>query len=680
MFKNLWNDVVAQSFVESQKEKGIEYDVALRVYTSRLIGGDAELVMHGGGNTSCKTNLTDVYGQTTDVLCIKGSGWDLGQIEAQGLPAVRLKQLLKLRDLESLNDVDMVNVQRSNLIDQKSPNPSVETLLHAFLPYKFVEHTHSSPFLILANLPDCEKITEDLFGDNLGIVPYIMPGFSLAKTAIEIHDSRPQVSGLILQKHGHFTWGDSAESSYERLIEQTNVVQKWLDKKASKTTYPIAKIDAAHRVGIINDIQFLLSQFSEDKNTSFSLKIIDDNELLQKINFLINENVNLNGVVTPDHVIRIKCKPIILEKSVYKNGRDNIGNEIKKYIDWYRKYFDTGNKNSDESKVMLSPLPKVFWVEDIGLIGVGATLSEAEILTDLASQNVRVIFECLRLGGFSPVSEQDYFDMEYWSLEQAKLNSKSKSELFGKVVLITGAAGGIGYEIVKAFEAAGAQVVATDVDIENNTQIINDFSSKTILRNADLTSIADVDGLFECLFSHYGTLDILISNAGIAPQGAMVEMTLESLKKSFDINFFAHFALASRAGKLFMEQGKEGQILVNISKQAVNPGKNFGAYGLPKSSLMFFVKQLALELGDSGIRVNGINADRIRSGIVSAEFIKSRSKSRSLSEDEYMTSNLLSKEVTGKHVAQGFLMLAKSFRTTGHVLTVDGGNIEASLR
>lgn len=680
MFENNWNKKVAEEYVNENLEKGFNEDIGYRVYSSQLIGKNPHLVMHGGGNTSCKTSQRDILGEKTDVLCVKGSGWDLATIEAPGLPAVRLDSLLKLRKLDSLSDEDMVSVQRSSLLDQSAPNPSVETLLHAFLPHKFVDHTHSTPFLVLANLPDTKAIVEDLFDDRLGIVPYVMPGFELAKLAADIFEKNPNIEGLLLEKHGHFTWGPDAKISYERVIEQTNIVENWIEARRKKTRFQSSLPGKAVKQSLVDNLQAALRRVSEEENPSFIFNFIDTPEIISQINDHIKNGITDKGVATPDHVIRLKPKPLVLKRVIYEKGVGQIEKTIQKFVDDYSSYFCSWSAKSEDEKVMLNPTPKHVWVEDIGLIGIGRSSNEARLITDLALQNISVLSDGQQSGGFFPVKDKDLFDMEYWSLEQAKLGKEKPKPLHGKVVVITGAAGGIGSAIVLAFEKAGAEVVAVDLNSKNLENARMGFGKNTSIKSIDLTDEEQINFLLEEVQKEFGVLDILVSNAGTAPQGAMLEMGVEKLRESFEINFFAHWQLASRVGRMFLKQENKGQMLFNISKQAVNPGRNFGAYGLPKAALMFLVKQLALELGEYGVRVNGINADRIRSGIVNDEFIGARAMSRSISEKEYMRGNLLEAEVEAHHVAKAFLDLALNVRTTGHVMTVDGGNIEASLR
>lgn len=680
MFTNNWIEKEAAAFVSEGKKEAVNPDLAHRIYSSRLIGSNPDLVMHGGGNTSCKTTAIDFLGANIEVLCVKGSGSELHNITAAGLPAVRLEPLLSLRALTALSDEDMVNVQRANLLDQSSPNPSVETLLHAFLPHKFVDHTHATPFLSLANSPDAETITKEVFGDKLAIVPYVMPGFSLAKTAAEVAEAHPKAEGLLLLQHGHFTWGDEAKSSYTKVIEHTKLIETWFSERRNKSHYQAATPSTTSPNAIFDRLISGLKSNAEQGTKSFVLNLVDDAHLVAQMNAHIRFNVTDRGVATPDHVIRLKAKPLVLRQSDLDGGNDAVANKITKFISDYREYFHRWSAQADEPKTMLDPLPKLVWVESVGIIGIGSSAKEAKMITDLGAQNIRVISDSEGVGGFYPVKDKDLFDMEYWSLEQAKLHKKQPKSLQGQTVMVTGAAGTIGRALVDIFAKQGAEIVAVDANLEALEDAAKSFPPHALIKAIDLTDPQSCDDMINESVRSFGSIDILISNAGTAPQSSILDMDEELLRDSFEVNFFAHFRLAKRMAEHFVRQGNNGQILFNISKQSVNPGRNFGAYGMPKATLLFLMKQLALELGDYGIRVNGVNADRIRSGILNEDFIKSRAVARNVSVHDYMTANLLKQEVEASHVAQAFLNLAMSPRTTAHVITVDGGNIESSLR
>ena len=686
---NLWDEAEARALQDAAGQDPAARELALRVYSSRIIGRDPDMVMHGGGNTSMKARAVDVYGDTVDVLHVKGSGWDLETIQAAGLPAVRMTPLSRLRGLPALSDEAMVDVQRANLMDSSAPNPSVETLLHAWIPHKCVDHTHATAFLTLANLPEVEAATREIFGTRLTLLPYIMPGFALAKAAADAYDSNPEAEGLLLVNHGHFTWGPGAKASYDRLISHTNEVEAWLADRRPGPVFPGAALPAPDLSLTLATLRGalasclpeaaglpLLDLRADEASRAFTLR--DDLAALAK-----------RGVATPDHVIRTKGHPLLVTQAMLDAGPDALRAAVAGFADDYRAYFDRNAPNAASPKTMLNPMPGLVWIEDMGIVGVGANAASARIAGDIGTQTARVMADGERMGGFYPIAEPDLFDMEYWSLEQAKLGKGKPPRFQGRVVLVTGGAGAIGLATAKAFAAEGAQVFLVDRDADAlqaaTAQLGRDHGSHA----CDITAPGAAAQAVEACVARFGGLDILISNAGAAVSGEIATLPDDTLRASFELNFFAHQAFAQAAAAVFRRQtegrgtrgsGDAGQILLNVSKQAVNPGKNFGAYGLPKAATFFLLRQLALELGAEGIRVNGVNADRIRSGLLTDDMIKARSAARGLDEASYMAGNLLGREVEASHVAQAFVMLASAPRTTAHVMTVDGGNIEAALR
>ena len=678
MFKNLWREKDQQICVNLLGKTEFDYDLGSRIYTSRLIGSVPDLVMHGGGNTSCKTYKKNIFNENIEVICVKGSGWDLETIEANGLPAIKLSPLLELRKLKNLSDENMVNLQRANLLDSQSPNPSVETLLHAFLPHKFVDHTHATPFLILANLPNYKEIVDEIFGSKLAIVPYIMPGFDLAKKAADIYDLHTNCEGLLLLNHGHFTWGKTAKESYERVINQTNKVQQWIIKNLDTKKHFLKKLPENNKnLSLLSFIRGDIQKHSKDYNFVPTFDIRND---LKISNFLLRKDLNLiakKGVASPDHVIRIKGNPLVLSKGFNKK---EILTKLENFRREYTSYFNRNKKRFKDKLKMLNPNPNVIWAPGIGLIGIGGDKKGASLVADIAVQNIHVMNAGENLGGYYPIKEKDQFDIEYWSLEQAKIKKTNASLIRGKTVIITGAGGVIGREVARLFNYEGANVFLVDKDIKSLQETQNLMNANSAIYQSDLTIPNSSKSIIDNCLQKFGGVDILISNAGIAVESSILELDIDKLRESFELNFFSHFNLSKEFSKVLINQSVGGKILFNVSKQAVNPGKNFGAYGLPKATLMFFLKQLALELGEHNVSVNGINADKIRSGLLTSKLIKARSKSRGIDEKKYMTNNLLAKEVEAKHVAEGFLSLALANRTSAHILTIDGGNIEASLR
>lgn len=677
MIENMYKAQAAADWRAAAGSDPADQELAERVYTSRLIGQNPDLLMHGGGNTSVKLERPDLFGEMRPVLHVKGSGWDLDTIEAPGLPGVWQEPLLKLRALDKLSDEDMVNYQRSCLLNSASPNPSVETLLHAFLPHKYVDHTHATPFLILADLPNAEEVCREIFGDRLGIVPYIMPGFSLAKAAADVYDANPEVEGLLLLKHGHFAFGATAQESYDKIVQHTNEVADYLG--LTELT-PIGERLPANGLDMLPVLRGVIAEVTADRDGAMPVFDLRNGPATHA--FLARGDVDTlatRGMASPDHVLRTKGWPLVLKQSDLTD-RDCIKAKVEAFAADYRAYFDRQAPQASEAKTMLTPDPKHAWIEGIGVLGIGVNAKAASASADLAEQNIRVRAVAEDAGGFYPIGEKDMFDCEYWSLEQAKLGKGTPPPFQGRVVMVTGGAGAIGLATAKAFADKGANVVLVDRDQEALDAALSQLGRWHSACALDITQADAADAAMAAAVAAFGGLDVLVSNAGTATGGALVELEDDAFRAAFELNFFAHKAFATAAAKLMQDQGRGGQILFNISKQAVNPGRNLGAYGTPKAATMFLMRQLALELAGSGIRVNGVNADKIRSGLLTDAFIKERAAARGVSEEVYMGGNLLGREVEAHHVAEGFVNLALMERTTGHVITVDGGNTEAELR
>ncbi len=678
--KSLWSDTDAESFVARYALQGVNRDLALRVYTTRLLGGDPRLVLHGGGNTSCKTTVTDLLGEAVEVLCVKGSGWDMGDIEPAGLPAVRLAPLLKLRKLDKLSDEDMVDYQRGNLMNSASPNPSVETLLHGFLPHKFIDHTHSTAVLSLVDQPDGEALAREVYGKRMGYVPYIMPGFALARKAAEIYEQDPSVEGLILVKHGIFTFAGDARTAYDLMIEMVTLAEQRLEKgrKALVAAKGLPG-QPASLAEVAPILRGLLAGNGKrrvlDFRTSAAIRAYVDGAEVGRY--------SQQGVVTPDHTIRTKNWPVVLpapEAGKLTGWAEGAQAAIEAFEAKYHAYFSRNNQRLGGIKTELDPKPCVALVPGLGLFGIGASAKDAAIAADIAVNTVESITDAEAIGRFEPVGEADLFDLEYWSLEQAKLGKAAEKPLARQVVVVTGGGSGIGAATAKAFAREGAEVAVLDRDPEAAATAATACGGKAVGLACDVTDPASVRAAFDRVAERFGGVDVVVSNAGAAWQGAVGEVEDATLRTSFELNFFGHQSVAQNAVRVFKAQGTGGVLLFNASKQAVNPGKNFGPYGLPKAATMFLMKQYALDYGKEGIRSNAVNADRIRSGLLTDEMIKSRSSARGLSERDYMGGNLLGQEVTAEDVADAFLWLAKASKVTACTVTVDGGNIEASLR
>ena len=684
--KSAWVERDATATVDRYGKAGIAADLALRIYSTQLLGRDAKLVLHGGGNSSLKTKERDLAGEEVAVLRVKGSWWDMGAIEPAGFPAVRLEPLRKLRTRENLSDHEMARAQRAYLIDPQAPSPSVEMLLHAFVPAKFVDHTHATAVLSLIDQPNAAELCAEAFGGRLGFVPYLMPGFGLAKKAAAVFEQNPQVEGLILDKHGIFTFGSDAREAYERMIEMVTRAEQRLGQNRTAVfagaRLPQQVAPAIDVAPILRGACAVRDANGEGAHRRPILEFRASDAIHNYVNGKDAARYACAGVLTPDHIIRTKPWPLLVpapELSKIDEFKNAVQLAARQFTDDYKAYFER-HKARASGAAMHDPAPRVVLVPGLGLFALGASAKDARIVADIAEAAIEGITDAEAIGRFTPISEADMFDCEYWPLELAKLGTRKHLPLAGQIAVITGAGGAIGAATAQAFAAAGAEVALLDRDAGAATDKAKAVGGSAIAIACDVTDAGSVREAFNRVVSAFGGVDLLVSNAGAAWQGRIGEVDEAVLRASFELNFFAHQKVAQAAVKIMLAQGTGGCLLFNVSKQAVNPGANFGPYGLPKAATLFLVRQYALDYGADGIRANAVNADHIRSGLLTEDFIKERAKARGVSEKEYMSGNLLGREVTAQDVAQAFLAQALALKTTANVTTVDGGNIAAALR
>jgi rhamnose utilization protein RhaD (predicted bifunctional aldolase and dehydrogenase)/NAD(P)-dependent dehydrogenase (short-subunit alcohol dehydrogenase family) len=688
--KSGWVDRDAEAIVADGAKAGISRDLALRVYTTRLLGRDPKLVLHGGGNTSLKTKMRDRGGAEVEVLHVKASGVDMATIAPDGLPAVRLEPMRKLRVLDAVDDEELIGIERANLIDPHAPNPSVEMMLHAFLPHKFVDHTHATAVLSLIDQPRGEQICGEVFDGRMAFVRYLMPGFGLAKKAIEVFEGAPGCEGLILSKHGLVTFGETAREAYERMITFVSRAEDFIARNRKSVAAAPSPIKTAPVAQVAPIVRGACSEQDENTEGAWRRLVLEFRNGDAVVDFVNGEDLprlSEAGVITPDHTIRTKNWPLVLgapqtEKLAAFAQAARRG--VQAFSTRYRDYFAHHNKRTGGHKRPLDPLPRIVLVPGLGLFGLGRCKNDAVIAADIAEAWLECLRDAEAIGRFESISEADMFDCEYWPLEQAKLGARQDLRkdlpLAGQVAAITGAGGAIGAATAKAFAAAGAEVALLDVDRAAARQQANALGAQALALACDVTDAGSVSAAFDKIAEHFGGVDIVVSNAGAAWQGRIGEVDEEILHKSFELNFYGHQRVAQAAVRIMRAQGTGGCLLFNISKQAVNPGPNFGPYGIAKAAALALMRQYALDYGADGIRANAVNADRIRSGLLTPDMIASRAKARSVTENDYMTGNLLGREVTAEDVAQAFLHQALALKTTADVTTVDGGNIAAAMR
>ena len=684
--KSGWIERDAETIAVQAAKAGVSRDFALRIYTTRLLGRDPKLVLHGGGNTSLKETMRDHFGEETEVLRIKATGADMASIEVAGMPAVRLASLRKLRTLGEVDDDELVGVERASLIEPMAANPSVEVMLHAFLPQKFIDHTHATAVLSVIDQPDGEKKCADAFAGRLAFVPYVMPGFGLAKKAIDVFERTKPSDGLILGKHGIVTFGASAREAYERMIEMVTLAESFIQARRKSVAVAYAARKHAELAEVAPVIRGACSEKDKKTEGAWRRLILEFRATEAVLNFLARGDlarVSQLGVVTPDHTMRTKNWPLVLPAAeagkladFSRTSREAAG----QFVARYHRYFEENNKRVGHIKHELDPLPRVVLVPGLGLFGLGRSKRDADIAADIAEAWIEGIGNAEAIGRFESISEADMFDCEYWPLEQAKLGARKEPPLAGQIAVVTGAAGAIGAATAKAFATAGAEVALLDVNFAAASETAKAIGPSALPVICDVTNAASVRAAFDAVAAAFGGVDIVVSNAGAAWQGRIGDVDEDTMRKSFELNFYGHQRVAQAAVKIMLVQGTGGCLLFNVSKQAVNPGPNFGPYGIPKAAELALMRQYALDYGADGIRANAVNADRIRSGLLTSDMIASRSKARGLSEKDYMSGNLLGREVTAEDVAQAFVHHALALKTTADVTTVDGGNIAAAMR
>ncbi len=677
--------MVAQLATQAGAKSDLGGELALRIYTTRLLGRDPKLVLHGGGNTSLKMRMRDRLGEDVEVLRVKSTGSDMATLTPEGLVGVRLAPMRKLRALDAIGDEELVGIERANLIDPAAPNPSVEMMLHAFLPHKFIDHTHATVVLSLIDQPDGEKKCAEVFGDRLAFVPYVMPGFGLAKKAIEIFERDKPGDGLILSKHGIVTFGETARDAYERMIAMVTLAEDFIARRR-KTVAVTAPRSAVTISKIAPIVRGACAEKDAEVEGAWRRLILEFRSSDAILNFVNADDIgrlSQAGVITPDHTIRTKNWPLVLtapDPAKLDDFASVARRRAAQFAAHYHQYFERHTKRVGGGKHELDPLPRVVLVPGLGLFGLGRSKKDADIAADIAEAWVEGVTNAQALGRFESISEAEMFDCEYWPLEQAKLGAREELPLAGQIVAITGAGGAIGAATARTFAAAGAEVALLDVNIEAASEQTKAIGATALPLACDVTDDGSVRAAFDKIAEYFGGVDIVVSNAGAAWQGRIGDVGEDVLRKSFELNFYGHQRVAQAAVKIMLAQGSGGCLLFNVSKQAVNPGPNFGPYGIPKAAALALMRQYALDYGADGIRANAVNADRIRSGLLTTEMIASRSKARGLSEKSYMSGNLLGREVTAGDVAQAFLHHALALKTTADVTTVDGGNIAAAMR
>jgi rhamnulose-1-phosphate aldolase/alcohol dehydrogenase len=665
------------------------------VYMSRLIGEDPSLVVWGGGNTSIKVIEKDFKGQDVSAMWIKGSGSDMKSIVRRQFPRLKMDDILPLFERDEMSDEDMVAYLEHCLMDPSSPRSSIETLLHAFLPFMAVAHSHADAVVALTNNEDAESILKKVYGDRIAVVDYFRPGFKLSKLVGLAVKEIPSVDGVVLVNHGLFTWGNSTQSAYDRHVELVNQAEEFV-KTGTKSVFggwTRNPLDAGerHRVAaaVAPTLRGLISQ-----RQKMVLRFDDSPDVLEFIGSKDGQRLSGIGPATPDHLIHTKRRPLWLDIEDSADATEIKGKLSQGLADYVEEYASWYQANTSGEHPMLDPNPRVILLPGVGMWTTGKDALAAQITGDIYHHTISVIRSAQANSEFTSLTPQDAYDAEYWPLELYKLTlAPPEKELARRVALVTGAASGIGKAIAIGLASAGAHVIVTDIDYEGGVAVAEEINQANSPGRGQAFSMnvadqGEVARAFQDLRLAYGGLDILVSNAGIAPVGAIDTLTLAEWQRALDINTTGHFLVAAEAVRLMKEQGTGGSMVFIGTKNVPAPGADFGAYSVSKAAEVQLARVLALETGQFGIRVNVVNPDAIFQGsqLWSDELRQERASAHGVPleglEDFYHQRTLLKTQVRAEDVAETVLFLAseRSSRTTGAMIPVDGGVREAFPR
>ncbi|MGH9468749.1 MAG: bifunctional aldolase/short-chain dehydrogenase [Terriglobia bacterium] len=698
-----WSEPDAGRFAEQYAPAWGE-NVALRTYSSRLLGAEAALVLHGGGNTSVKTAVTNLLGDSVPAIFVKASGRDMADIPPEGHTGLRLECLLQLRRLAQLDDDAMVNELRAHLLDWRSATPSIETLVHAFLPAKFIDHTHAGAILALTNQAGGLGRVKDALGAEVIALDYVTPGFELAKAAAEAYEKAPRSKGMVWAKHGLVTWGETARASYENTIELVTRAERAVAGRSShalrvRASTPIETAQARWK-RLARALRGLLAEPSGDPDRPHRRVILQPlitREALDIIDADCGKQIALTPPLTSDHLIRTKPLPLWIDHPDYDNPeklREQLATGISEYRAAYREYVARHSDAMPHGIEAFDASPRVVLIPGTGAIAAGPNVTEARIARDITAHTLAVKSAIARMGTYEGLPEGELFSMEYRALQRAKVRRGSELPLASQVALVTGAAGAIGCATSEGLLEEGCHVALTDLPGERLDALAGELRGKYGCRALavalDVTDQSSVRRGFETVAETWGGVDLVVVNAGVAAVSAIAEMELEAFRRIERVNVEGALLVLAEAARVFRVQGTGGDIVLVSTKNVFSPGARFGAYSATKAAAHQLARIASLEMAEIDVRVNMVAPDAVfahghtKSGLW-AEVGPDRMRARGLSAEEleeyYRQRNLLKAKVTAEHVARAVLFFAtRQTPTTGATLPVDGGLPDATPR
>lgn len=691
-----YNEVHAKELIKHYSN--IPEELVLRTYTSRLLGENPNLVLHGGGNTSIKLIQKNILLEDQEILFVKGSGVDLATIEPEEFVALDLAILKNFRRLEKIDDEEMENQLQIHKLHTSPLNPSVESFLHAFLPHRCVDHTHADSILILTHQKKTATFIKDALGTKIGILPYTLSGLPLAREVAALYERNPEIEAIVIVNHGIFTFGEDAVTSYKRMIDYVSRAEAFIKPRVQVKTRSIQRDDITTAKGF-EPLVARFSQFirgacahhtDEGRLCRFRVEYRNTPDLLDASISKEARNMCTSGVLTPDHVTRTKNRFVYID-SLPEHGDDHgakIAREIKKFEKEYHGYFQQQVASKGLIRKELDPYPRVFLVAGLGLFTLGFSHREATIAANIAERTIYAKIQAGKIGEYVPISDSHVFDMEYWSLQQKKLTNRSRALLQGQIALITGSGGAIGFGVADRLLAAKAAVVLSDIDESRLLKVHSILKGRypkgeIEIIPFDVTDYHSVEKAYDEISRRLGGVDIVVPNAGIAHVARLEDLHPDNLDKVIAVNFKGTFHTIKAAIPIFKRQNTGGNIVVISSKNVFDPGAAFGAYSASKAGAHQIAKIAALELAQVGVRVNMINPDAVFGDeeissklwdLVGPDRMKSRGLDFKGLKEYYQSRNLLKAQVQAEHVGNAVVFFSSDQTpTTGASLPVDGG-------
>ncbi|MDN7242127.1 bifunctional aldolase/short-chain dehydrogenase [Planococcus sp. N028] len=682
MVQKLWSEEKASTLAAGLSEL---------VYRSNLIGSDRAVCNWGGGNTSMKTTEKDFRGREIEVMWVKGSGSDLATMGAENFTGLDLEAIRPLMERDEMRDEEMVEYLSHCMIDSKHPRASIETLLHAFLPFKHVDHTHPDAIISLCCADNGKELAKEIYGDRFVWVPYVRPGFTLSKMIAEGVRNNPAADLVLMEKHGLVVWGETAKESYEKTISVINEAESFIQDRIEKgkifggRKYDSLPEDEQKSI-LARVMPFIRGSVSEEKKMLLTYDI--GNGVLQFVNSQDAAALSQVGAACPDHLVHTKMKPLFVDWDPATKDAEQLikalAAGIANFKEEYKAYFE---RNKNEGDVMFEPAPRVILIPGIGMVNTGKNIAMAKVSGQLYRRAIAVMKGSTTLGNFVSLNENESYNIEYWPLELYKLSlAPAEAEFSRKVAFVTGGAGGIGSETCRQFVAQGAHVVLADLNLEGAEKIaaelVEEFGEdRAVALKMDVTSEEQIQAAFQQTALTYGGVDIIVNNAGLATSSPFDETTLKEWNLNMNVLGTGYFLVAREAFKQMKDQAIGGSMVFIGSKNSVYAGKNAAAYSSVKALEAHLARCIAAEGGEFGIRVNSVLPDAVLQGsaIWGSRWREERAAAYGIEPDEleehYRKRTTLMVNIYPKDIAESILFLSssKAEKTTGCMITVDGG-------